>query len=332
MQGKRISIFIGVSILLHLFLFLIMSTGILNAFAWKPEEPEPEPLKVRLVPKPPPEQQALDNLPKEKPYVDSSESIPTDAPDPNSAFQSDQNIMASSRSLGVGSESAPNLTGERAGFNLNNTPYVPESKQQPVPPAPEMPDPDQEVKKQQEEQEATTLDPLRNIPRAPDSRILTREENDRKIAQELLEEQKRKIEAMSQNRPNTPAMQFQAQRRQSNLPGGAEFGPEDSFGANETELGRYKEKLYRAIGSRWYAYVDKSRGQVELGQIVLTFRVTADGIIEDIAVDEGRGQGALYAISRRSIDEVSGQIGPFPESMRQQLGKSYEEKISFTVH
>lgn len=327
MEGKRISIFLGLSLLVHLLALLLLGLGALNAFAWTPEAPPAEPLRVRVQPPPPPGPPPPRDQPT--PFVDSAESVPAEEPDPDALFQSDQNTTAMSRNPGDASNPAPNLTGEDPGLNLRNTPYTPDLQSQPTQPSPEQ-EPE-EAEQEQEPQEASEPESIDYLRRRLAGQIQTREEN-QPNREELLEEQRRRVEAMNRQIANPPSMQFQAQRRQSNLPGGASLGPEDSFGANETDLGRYKQKLYRAIGSRWYAYIERSRSEVELGQVVIQFRVTSDGIIENIEVHRGANSTTLYAISRRSIDEVSGQIGPFSESMRQQLGDFYEEEISFTVH
>lgn len=333
MESKRISIFIGLSILAHLLvLIFLLLMSFLNLFAWTPPTPPEEALTVRMVPPPPPPTTASDNRPT--PYVDSSESVPTEAPDPNALFQSDQNTAAMSRQIGVGDTSAPSIEGEKPGLNLRDSPYTPENRTQPSTPSPARPQQVAEAQAQeaQETKEASPPDSP-NLPTALTGNLRTREEN-RPSEEELLEQQRRKVQAMEAQmarRANAPPMEFMAQKRRSNLPGGATLGPEDSFGANETDLGRYKRKLYEAIGSRWYAYVENAGSNINIGEVTITFRVSAKGKFSEITVANGVETSSLTAVSKRSIFEAENLIGPFPESMQRQLGDYYDEKITFTV-
>ena len=64
----------------------------------------------------------------------------------------------------------------------------------------------------------------------------------------------------------------------------------------------------------------------------LRFYVRHDGVILPPEVVDGGQHSALLAVSRRSVMEVSGQLEPFSDSMRQQLGDGYYEEVSFSIY
>ncbi|MEI6305738.1 MAG: hypothetical protein WCP33_02850 [Deltaproteobacteria bacterium] len=100
---------------------------------------------------------------------------------------------------------------------------------------------------------------------------------------------------------------------------------------DETPVARYKAKVYRAIGSRWYIYVNRDSGLVGTGIVRIKFFIRSDGTITEMQILEGQQLSGLLAISRRSIGEVSGQLEPFPQSMKDKLGNGYWENVSFTI-
>jgi len=129
--------------------------------------------------------------------------------------------------------------------------------------------------------------------------------------------------------PPTP-MSFAQQR--SDMGGSApEFG-DPSPESKETEIGKYKAKLYRMIGSKWYLNVEKSMSMLSVGEVHIKFYVQANGVIDpkSIEVESGGNSDILETISR---DAVKGAYGePFSDSMKQQLGAGYSEDITFTIY
>jgi outer membrane biosynthesis protein TonB len=101
--------------------------------------------------------------------------------------------------------------------------------------------------------------------------------------------------------------------------------------SQETELGRYKAKLYRAIGSRWYLYVQKQISLLSVGSVRIRFYVRANGVIDNLQILDGDPRSVLTNISRRSILEV-GAMEPFPDQMKEQLGDGYYEEITFSIY
>ncbi|CAF0701056.1 putative Outer membrane biosynthesis protein TonB [Candidatus Methylacidithermus pantelleriae] len=111
----------------------------------------------------------------------------------------------------------------------------------------------------------------------------------------------------------------------------AEIGP-SSPEAAETELGRYKAKMYRAIGSAWYWLVDQNMTLLALGTVRIKFYVTADGTVRDLSVMTESGETAvLRAISLQSIRKAF-PMEPFSESLKRQVGDGFWEECSFTIY
>lgn len=334
MTPKRFAIFVGISFLLHLLLLLVLAMGWLNLMKWEPEPPRPEPVRLTLQERPP--APLPEPLQRERPFVDTSDSVKTDKPDPNAALQGAENTVAMSSQSGTENNPLPNLTGEETNaLNLRDSNYSPQIQTQPAQPSQEEKKQQQETedpnrKEDDREQEEKKESQRNSLVKSPEGLLLTRDEEQKR--QELLEKKRRELEALDAAQSSPPPMAFSAERRQTRLPGGAEIGPTDSFGAEQTDLGRYKQKLYRAIGSRWYIYVEQSRGLVSLGKVRIRFYVRADGVFEKLEVIQGDRTSQLHVISRRSIMENSGQLEPFSEKMRQQLGDGYWEEISFTIH
>ncbi|MEM6885221.1 MAG: hypothetical protein AAF571_09330 [Verrucomicrobiota bacterium] len=332
MTPKKFGIFVGVSLLLHMIMLLVMAYGWLKAIEWQPDPPvKKERVRITLTERPP--APLPEPLRKERPFVDTAESVKINEPDPTALFQSAENTVAMSAEAGTNPSQVPNLTGEESrSLNLTDSNYSPQVNQQN--PSPQEKKEQEETQEKQEEQEKKEGDQPEKpesapkLPRDPNATILTREEEERR--KQLLEDKRKQLEALDASQASAP-MAFSAQRRQSRLDGGADIGSQNSFGAEQTELGRYKEKLYRAVGSRWYHYVEDSSGLISIGMVKIRFYVRADGIFEKLEITEGDGTSQLHAISRRAIMINSGQLEPFSESMKAQLGEGYWEEISFTI-
>lgn len=102
--------------------------------------------------------------------------------------------------------------------------------------------------------------------------------------------------------------------------------------ARETPLGRYKSKVMRAIGSRWYLKVDTYNSSLSIGSVTIRYKIQANGVINYAEVKEKTGGNQLFeTICMQSILE-SGPFEPFPESMKLQLGDGFEDEVSFAIY
>ena len=99
----------------------------------------------------------------------------------------------------------------------------------------------------------------------------------------------------------------------------------------ETELGRYKSKIYRAIGSRWYLNVDIAKTDLSIGTVRIKFFIQSNGVVSNVEVLEDSGSQMLHTISLKSILD-SAPFEPFSESLKQQLGNGYDEEFTFSIY
>jgi outer membrane biosynthesis protein TonB len=108
----------------------------------------------------------------------------------------------------------------------------------------------------------------------------------------------------------------------------------DSPAAMATALGRYKAKVYRAVGSRWYPQVDKQFQILPVGVVHIQFTIYKDGTV-DTKVLEGDNASLqiLLTISLEAIRE-SAPFDPFPPAMIQELGgaDSYTDDFTFSIY
>ncbi|MEM6885220.1 MAG: hypothetical protein AAF571_09325 [Verrucomicrobiota bacterium] len=113
---------------------------------------------------------------------------------------------------------------------------------------------------------------------------------------------------------------------QETLPADVKTLSEDS-----PEFTRYKKKLYRAVGSRWRVYVQHNESLLSSDRVKIRFYVRSNGVFEKLELLSGDRSSQLYAISRRAIMVNSGQLEPFSDEMKKQLGDGYWEEISFRL-
>jgi hypothetical protein len=297
--------------------------------------PRPRQISVTLVPPapqppPPPAPDPTSRVP----FLDTTGLPQLDQPDPRAAFEGETNTAALSRQAGTGNPALPSQQGDvRPGIELFNADYSPETASQPQAPAPDRPTEARPPAPKPEDAAAAKPNaPLQEQLRASaSSRIQAGEKSE---AEKIREREKTPASAPPAQpaESRAPPAAFSAFKRQNRIEGGASAGEANSAAARETDMGRYKAKLYRAIGSRWYAYVRQDDGKIGLGIVRLRFYVRHDGVILPPEIVEGGQHAALLAVSRRSVMEVSGQLEPFPPTMRQQLGEGYYEEVSFSIY
>lgn len=347
-KNRLLWIFFGSSILLHILLLLLIFSGLIARLQIPEGKEKPNRITLTLVPKrlvpestPPP--------PSTVPSLDTT-GLPTlPAPDPKAAFEGEANTAAMSRLPGQGNPNLPNQMGEvRPGMEFFNSNYSPEQVTPLTPPpSPETPPAKASPAAAEPAETAARKQALKeNLRTGSASRIQTGEsEKEPRETKETKENKEtprdpKKTEQAQEQTPTPPQKTdpaqapaaFSAYKRENRIEGSAPGGPANSAAARESEIGRYKAKLYRAIGSRWYAYVHQDTGTISLGIVRLRFFVRHDGVILPPEVVDGGQHAALLAVSRRSVMEVSGQLEPFSDNMRQQLGDGYYEEVSFSIY
>jgi hypothetical protein len=102
--------------------------------------------------------------------------------------------------------------------------------------------------------------------------------------------------------------------------------------AMATELGRYKAKVYRTVGGRWYPAVDRQFQILPVGVVHIQFTIHSDGSVDTKVLDGDNGSmQILLTISLEAIRE-SAPFDPFTPSMIKEVGDSYTDDFSFSIY
>jgi hypothetical protein len=149
---------------------------------------------------------------------------------------------------------------------------------------------------------------------------------------------------LAEQTPQTPVIQ-QVQRKaspqsvpsfavyQSDVPAQAGAPGDNSPAAMATDLGRYKAKVYRAVGARWYAKVASQLQVLGVGTVHITYTIHSDGHLE-ITADPDAGNPALMLLHSLSINSMTeaAPFDPFSDAMKKQVGDSYTDDFSFSIY
>ena len=114
---------------------------------------------------------------------------------------------------------------------------------------------------------------------------------------------------------------------------------DNSPAAMATAFGKYKQKVYEAVGSYWYPKVDSSFQVLGVGTVHIQFTIHSNGTVETKVLDDGgASMQTLLAISANSIREAA-PFEPFPPEMIKELiaqqggdGSSYTDDFSFSIY
>ncbi|HEY8966456.1 MAG TPA: hypothetical protein VIM58_08440, partial [Candidatus Methylacidiphilales bacterium] len=170
-------------------------------------------------------------------------------------------------------------------------------------------------------------------PKPADKTDQEKTEQQQQQQQQVQQQQAQPQQNPSQAAPPPSAPSFA--RAKSQLNGSSSQDPGDpSPSSKETEIGRYKAKLYRTIGSRWYLNVEKNQTLLGVGEVRFKFFVRSNGTIDQITTLTQSGDcEVLKGVSLRSIKEAVGDgFEVFSDNMKQQLGDGYWEEITFSIY
>ena len=119
----------------------------------------------------------------------------------------------------------------------------------------------------------------------------------------------------------------------SDISGAAGLPGDNTPAAMATDLGRYKAKVYRAVGARWYEKVNRQIQVLGVGTVHITYTIHADGHMEIVA-DPDSSNPSLMLLHTISLDSMlqSAPFDPFSESMKKQVGESYTDDFTFSVY
>ena len=103
-----------------------------------------------------------------------------------------------------------------------------------------------------------------------------------------------------------------------------------SVNALGTPLGRYMKFLLDAIGSRWYAFIDRQIDLVTIGTARVVFVVDRSGHVKNLKVVENTSNEALANVCIQSIQEA--QLPPIPDDLAATLPpEGLDMDIPFTI-
>jgi Gram-negative bacterial TonB protein C-terminal len=103
-----------------------------------------------------------------------------------------------------------------------------------------------------------------------------------------------------------------------------------SVNALGTPLGRYMKFLLDAIGSRWYAFVDRQIDLISIGTARVIFVVDRSGHVKNLKVVENTSNEALANVCIQSIQEA--QLPPIPDDLAATLPpQGLDMDIPFTI-
>jgi hypothetical protein len=103
-----------------------------------------------------------------------------------------------------------------------------------------------------------------------------------------------------------------------------------SVNALGTPLGRYMKFLLDAIGSRWYAFVDRQIDLITIGTTRVVFVVDRSGQVKNLKVVENSSNEALANVCIQSIQEA--HLPPIPDDLAATLPpEGLDMDIPFTI-
>jgi hypothetical protein len=125
-----------------------------------------------------------------------------------------------------------------------------------------------------------------------------------------------------------PSMQREAEK--TRVQGGIATPGRPGVDAVQTPLGRYHDKLFNLIGSRWRLYI-REHPQGEVGDLTIKVTLDSSGKVLSTHIYDNHSVGDLAAISTRAI--VESDFPPVPDDLAPMLrdGK-LEMSFSFSVY
>jgi outer membrane biosynthesis protein TonB len=313
--------YIAASVAVHVVILLLIASGLLAQIDWSP--PVEDPPELTLVPIEAPAPQRPSQV------ITSQTPAETATPPEDTPFESDRNTTLRTETQGQTANSFLPNQNEGIASNALIQPGTP-SSQQPAPasqnspaPAPEPPVPPVSERPQPPQNVADTPPPP-----AEDAMPLLSTERRPTPVRDPVDSPS----TQSPLNPRAPPVSQGFSRDKSKMDGGrGAIGPA-SAAARETPLGKYKSRLYQAIGSAWYIKVDQSMGLLAISSVKIKFYVQANGVIRDIkVVNKTDNSEMLETISIQSILKISPFV-VFPDNLKQQLGPGFEDEVTFSIY
>jgi len=123
---------------------------------------------------------------------------------------------------------------------------------------------------------------------------------------------------------------YRAQKERTRISGRITNRGVSSVNALGTPLGRYMKFLLDAIGSRWYAFVDRQIDLISIGTARVVFVVDRSGHVKKLKVVENTSNETLANVCIQSIQEA--QLPPIPDDLAATLPpEGLDMDIPFTI-
>jgi hypothetical protein len=225
--------------------------------------------------------------PKNSAFVETDESKKSVEPPKEKTFESNANSIGASELAATGEAPLPSQTGKDRPFvDLETHPHSLEMKgAQPQPSAV----------------------PQENPKPAPQPAPVTAAEQFAMLTQ-------RPTPAVEpSNAPSQARSAYRALKERTHISGRITNRGVASVNALGTPLGRYMKFLLDAIGSRWYAFVDRQSDLISIGTTRVVFVVDRSGRVKNLKVVENTANEALANVCIQSIQEA--QLPPMPDDL-----------------
>src|SRR5437764_1209685 len=123
---------------------------------------------------------------------------------------------------------------------------------------------------------------------------------------------------------------YRAQKERTRISGRITNHGVSSVNALGTPLGRYQKFLLDAIGSRWYAFVDRQIDLISIGTARVIFVVDRSGHVKNLKIVQNTSNEALANVCIQSIQEA--QLPPMSDDLASTLPpEGLDMDIPFTI-
>ena len=249
-------------------------------------------------------------VPKNSAFIETDDSKQSAAPPQEKTFESNANSIAASELPAAGEAALPSQTGkDRPLLDLETHPYsLQMNGAQPQPSAAPQENPKSSAVPQ------PTLQPA-PLTAAEQFAMLTA---------------KPTPAVQPSTAPASVQSAYRALKERTRISGRITNRGVSSVNALGTPLGHYQKFLVDAVGSRWYAFIDRKMDLISIGTTRVVFVVDRNGRVRNLKVVENTANEALANVCIQSIQEA--QFPPMPDDLAATLpAEGLEMDIPFTI-
>ena len=251
------------------------------------------------------------------PAQKNTEFVPTpekNAPEPEQkTFESNANSIGASEVAPTGDAAAPSQEGkDRPWMDLQTQQYTLQNEgaqPQPQPVAQETPQPSQPPQESPQPTPMTDAQQFAMLTTTPQPTV----------------------QPSVTPKPQQPNSVYRPQKQQTRIRGNISNRGISSVNAVGTPLGRYQKILFDAVGSRWYAAVERQLDLFGVGTARINFWVDREGHIKNVKVTENSSNELFVNFCVQSIQDAS--LPPMSEDLAASLPpEGLEVELPFTIY